>query len=367
MKDVIACKKKREVAQNRVKQTTQQYVERYESILDDLHTQGLQEFVSEDIRQIRSELSELKAMLNRDAFQAREMSLQIGQRIHALPRLARQTRSIEIENERFEMQEREQKVQEQRHKEHEQLEQVWQQVWSSWTDKLSRNLALNELSALRQRIFVEKSSYTAQQIQQEMAQIKQNVEQKATQKRQSAIQEAQQEATKQMVEQLVQEVQQANLPVAQTEQLNQDMQKALSQPEILLEQFLDLAQQTDKAIEDESIRKEMVRAVYRTLQDAGFSVLNPTRDKNSKEDVVIIQARRPSGNQAKFKIELDGKLRYEFDNYKGQSCKEDINKVLPRLSEVYGVNLSGERVIWSNPDDEFQDMQPLTPNQTQQR
>ena len=64
-------------------------------------------------------------------------------------------------------------------------------------------------------------------------------------------------------------------------------------------------------------------------------------------------------NQAKFKIELDGKVRYEFDNYKGQTCKEDMEKVLPRLAEVYGVDLSDERVIWSNPDDEFQDMRPI--------
>ena len=80
------------------------------------------------------------------------------------------------------------------------------------------------------------------------------------------------------------------------------------------------------------------------------------------EDIVVIQARRPSGNQAKFKIELDGKVRYEFDNYRGQSCKEDMVKVLPRLSEVYGVDLSDERVIWSNPDDEDQEMKPITPH-----
>ncbi len=359
--------REREIAEKRVKQTTQQYVERYENILDDLRTQGLQEFVSEDFRQIKSELSELKSMLNRDAFRAREMSLQIGQRIHALPRLARQARNIEVENERFEAQEREQKAQEQRRKEHEQLEQAWQQVWSSWTDKLSRNMTLNELSSLRQRIFAENSSYTVQQIQKEMQQIKQVAEQKAIQKRQSVQQEAEQEATKQMVEQLVKDVQQADLPIAQTEQLTQEMQKALSQPQVLLEQFQTLAQQTDQALEDETIRKEMVRAVYQSLRNAGFSVLNPTRNKNEQEDVVIIQARRPSGNQAKFKIELDGKVRYEFDNYKGQTCKEDMEKVLPRLAEVYGVDLSDERVIWSNPDDEFQDMRPIAPNQTQQR
>ena len=34
---------------------------------------------------------------------------------------------------------------------------------------------------------------------------------------------------------------------------------------------------------------------------------------------------------------------------------------MPKLEENYGVNLSEERVIWSNPDDEQQDMKPITP------
>ena len=48
-------------------------------------------------------------------------------------------------------------------------------------------------------------------------------------------------------------------------------------------------------------------------------------------------------------------------------CKEDMEKVLPRLAEVYGVDLSDERVIWSNPDDEDQEMKPITPQNVHQR
>jgi hypothetical protein len=360
-------RREREIAEERVKKTTEQYVERYENILDDLRTQGLQEYVIEDFRQIKSELNELKVILNQDAFQAREISLQIGYRIHALPRIARQARDIDVENERLEKQEREQQAQEERRKEHEQLEQAWHQFWLSWTDKLSRNMALKELSNLRKQIFGAKSSYTVQQIQKEMQQIKQVAEQKAVQKRQLVQQTAEQEAKKQMVEHLLKEVQQENLPVIQTEELIQQAQKILSQPEVSLKQFQTLAQQTDQALENEAIRRKMVIAVLESLRYAGFSVLKPTKIKSEQEDVVIIQARRPSGNQAKFKIQLDGKVRYEFDNYKGQTCKEDMEKVLPRLAEVYGVDLSNERVIWSNPDDELQDMRPITPNQTQQR
>ena len=44
-----------------------------------------------------------------------------------------------------------------------------------------------------------------------------------------------------------------------------------------------------------------------------------------------------------------------------------MQQVLPRLEDVYGVNLSEERVIWSNPDDEHEDMKPITPNNTRHR
>jgi hypothetical protein len=56
-------------------------------------------------------------------------------------------------------------------------------------------------------------------------------------------------------------------------------------------------------------------------------------------------------------------MSYKFDNYKGQTCQKDMAQVLPKLSEIYGVNLSDERVLWSNPDDVDTEMKPI-PTQT---
>ena len=359
--------REREIAQTRVRETTAQYLQRYEQILHDLSAQDLQQYVSIDVQELKAQLLQLSSGLQSDAFQARELSLQIGQRIHALPRLARQARDIAIENERSEVLERERQAQEQRRKEHEKLEQAWQLAWSNWTDKWARNLALNELSELRKCIFVENSPYTAQQIEQEMAKIQQSAEQKVAIKRQQVEQDAQHEATQTLTNQLIQDIKVANLPVAMTEQLTQQITAALQQPETMKARFQALVQQADQAMVDESVRREMVKAVCQSLKHAGFTVLSPTRSKDEHQDVVLIQAKRPSGNQARFKIELDGKVRYEFDSYKGQACKEDMQQVLPRLEDVYGVNLSEERVIWSNPDDEHEDMKPITPNNTRHR
>ncbi len=118
-----------------------------------------------------------------------------------------------------------------------------------------------------------------------------------------------------------------------------------------------------KHAEDKAVRKEMVKAVYQSLQQAGFSVEAPSLDP--EKDIVIVRAVRPNGNQAQFRVSLDDVLNYRFDHYKGKACRADMDLVLPKLSEVYGVNLSQERVIWENPDDLNKKARPRNPNQHQ--
>ncbi|WP_233705902.1 hypothetical protein [Helicobacter felis] len=118
-----------------------------------------------------------------------------------------------------------------------------------------------------------------------------------------------------------------------------------------------------KHAEDKAVRKEMVKAVYQSLQQAGFSVEAPSLDP--EKDIVIVRAVRPNGNQAQFRVSLDGVLNYRFDQYEGKACRADMDLVLPKLSEVYGVDLSQERVIWENPDDLDKEARPLNPNQHQ--
>ena len=357
--------REREIAQARVRETTTQYLERYQNTLNQLDEQGLTTYVEVEVMQIKKQLTQMRNLLTTDAFAARELSLSIGQSIYGLRALARDNQQIEIENQRLEALEKQRQLVEKRRQEHTALEQAWQGNWHKWTDKLARNLALNELSALRQKVFAEGSYYTVEQINQDMNKIQQHYEQLAKQQRESQQQRIEQLATQTLLQQLADDVKEGQLPLAETQQLQTDLVKLMDDTAVSFDQVKSMAQKTDQALEDESIRREMVKAVYQSLQNAGFSVLKPKRVKEKDQDIVIIQAQRPSGNQAKFKIQLDGKVRYEFDNYRGQTCKEDMQKVLPRLSEVYGVELSDERVIWSNPDDESAEMKPLAPHQQQ--
>ena len=127
--------REREIAQRRVRETTLQYVERYENILNDLNHQGLSQYVLEDIQLIQAQLTHIRSIATRDAFEARELSIQVGRRIHTLPRLARQLARVEAENVEYERLEREREKQEILRQEHQKLQHAWQEIWADWTDK----------------------------------------------------------------------------------------------------------------------------------------------------------------------------------------------------------------------------------------
>ena len=114
----------------------------------------------------------------------------------------------------------------------------------------------------------------------------------------------------------------------------------------LLNELRTESNKVDGAIADETVRREVIKAIYQTLKKTGFIVNDPQLTEN----VVLLRARKPAGQQAEFKVELDGSLAFKFDNYEGQKCKKDIDEVTTLLEDCYGVKLSNRKVLWSNPD-----------------
>jgi hypothetical protein len=114
----------------------------------------------------------------------------------------------------------------------------------------------------------------------------------------------------------------------------------------LQDELMSESDKVDGAIADETVRREVIKAIYLTLKKTGFVVSDP----QLTGDVVLLRARKPAGQQAEFKVELDGSLAFKFDNYEGQKCKKDIDEVTALLEDCYGVKLSNRRVLWSNPD-----------------
>src|SRR5690606_24378627 len=142
--------------------------------------------------------------------------------------------------------EKQRQLAEKRRQEHTALEQTWQSNWQKWTDKLARNLALNELSTLRQKVFAEGSHYTDEQINQEMDKIQQHYEQQAKSQRVSQQQKIEQAATQTLLQQLADDVKEGQLPLAETEQLQTDLVKLMDNPSVSFDQVKIMAQKTDQ-------------------------------------------------------------------------------------------------------------------------
>ncbi|QEY26364.1 hypothetical protein [Neisseria zalophi] len=342
-----------------IKNQTEFFLKKYESILNELAEDGLEQYIPKECDHVRNEINRIRN--NMDALEGREVSRILGNFVRTLPHQAREQHRIAEEYQRLIQEEAKLEAERQVKKIQKEREIIWQQVTSNWQNKLARNLAFKKLYELKQQAFSE--NWDGQQITEAVDKIKQESEQQAIENEKNFINAVRGENEQKQKGELLKIIKTTNLPKAQSTQLQQKIEQASGENLTKIAQEIDLVH--DEIIENEDIRKEMVKAVYQALKQAGFNVLNPIKQKNENgEEIVLVQAARPTGNQAKFRINLNGSVRYEFDNYKGQHCKEDMQKVLPKLSEIYGVNLSKERVIWENPDDTKMDAKPINPIQT---
>lgn len=297
----------RKAREAEISQTTEIYLRRYEQQLNDLENSDLAEFALQNIATIRTEIQRVRHM---NAYDGRNRSFAIGQLVQAIRYEAQENKRVAEEHQRL-------------------------------------------LREEAERIADIKSA---------IREIKQSAEQQAEEIRKNFAKTVQDEVAQTQKSDLLRFIETANLPQSESERLKQKIEQENQKD--LTEIIQEAHQIEDTVIEKEAVRKEMVKAVYQSLKQAGFTVLNPIKQGVGEDSVVVIQASRPQGNRAKFRVRLDGAVRYEFDNYKGQRCKEDMQKVLPKLSEVYGVNLSDERVLWENPDDEHADAKPINPTHT---
>ena len=106
----------------------------------------------------------------------------------------------------------------------------------------------------------------------------------------------------------------------------------------------------NEALIDESVRKEILTIIVKTIRKRGF-IVNKNNIKLDKNlNLVRLVALKASGQKAEFEIQLNGKFMYRFDNYEGQACKKDITPFIEDLKNIYDINILHEEVIWENPD-----------------
>lgn len=105
-----------------------------------------------------------------------------------------------------------------------------------------------------------------------------------------------------------------------------------------------------QGIVGEKVRQKSLRIIMKAIGERGFVVdkknIKIKRDTNE----VILVALKASGEKAEFRVFLDGKFMYDFRGYEGQACQRDIEPFMHDLEEVYGIKVTKQTEIWSNPD-----------------
>lgn len=100
----------------------------------------------------------------------------------------------------------------------------------------------------------------------------------------------------------------------------------------------------------EKLRQKSLKIIMDAIKQRGFIVdkknIKIKRDTNE----VIMVALKASGEKAEFRIFLDGRFIYDFRGYEGQACQKDIEPFMHDLEEVYGIHVTKQTEIWSNPD-----------------
>ena len=301
------------------------------------------------------------------------MSRSLGARIHGLPRFAREQRRSRQEAElaAAEAFRNSQQAEIERQLQlRAELEAAWREGLSGWSTPVALNAAFAELQQLRERLLGNAANnMTSAQISAALREVRQRYEVNAERQLQEMKNRVQREAVTDVLtlqrEQLEQEANKDGGKRAA--KLREALAHAIGlAPAEQAEALNQLVQEQDKAAVDESQRREVVRAVYQSLQQAGFVVDRPEHLVSEGEDQVLIRARRPAGAQADFRVNLSGHLSYKFHQYKGKTCEKDVAPVMATLQDAYGISLSDKRVIWVNPDDQDQDARPY-PDATQER
>lgn len=369
----IQRQRKQELDRQRVRETTRPFIERYRSIVNDVIGQGLDAVVPEEFRELSIALERMEALLDTDPFAVRDMSRSLGGRFHGLPRFARDQRRSRQDAElaaaeafrKAQQAEAERQLQIRA-----ELEAAWRDGLSNWSTPVALNAAFAELQQLRARLLGNAAgNMTTAQILAALSEVRLRYEADAERQLLEMKNRVQREAVTDVLtlqrEQLEQEAKMNGGDRAA--KLREALAHAIGlAPGEQAEVLSKLAQEQDEAAVDESQRREVVWAVYLSLQQAGFVVDSPERFTSQGLDEVLIRARRPAGAQAEFRVNLSGHLNYKFNQYKGKTCEKDIAPVMATLQEAYGISLSDKRVIWVNPDDQDQDARPY-PDATQEK
>lgn len=351
-----------EAAAARVRAHTSAFLQKQQSTLDDLRSQGLDRYLPKDFAALAAEVADARNLLETDPFEARSISRNAGPRLYALAKAARDLRrranSVEA---RAPQPKAHAKTPDtaRGHKgvetDAESMEALWRHELSRCDDDLCLALAQSELQQIREKHFRGGSSPDASGLRAELRKTLKTYRLEADRVRASELARAQSEALREEADRVMQDL---HLEDPARITLAEEIDRSRGSEATLLEAVSAAQDAIHGQEEAEESRRAAVKAVYDALTTAGFVVDQPVLVPTPEGDEVVVRGRRPSGAAATFGIDLTGHLRYDFDGYRGSECEADIDAVVPSLQAAYGISLSDHRILWQNPDEIDQTAKP---------
>jgi len=358
---------------DRIRSVTESYAARNRERLDALVEQGLDIYVAADYRRCRASLGRVERLLSRDPEQARDENIQLSAMMRSLNGRARESRRAAqvaereaamaaAEAERDAARERlaaerdariERAGQEQAARDA--LLDMLRHARQSLPGAIERDLCQQDFMALRREIesrpvVLDEYEHIRSELENRLNTVTASARARAEALQRDERRDEDRREKEAVLEDALAVYVQLGDDLAQVAIM--DLRTGLSDERITLQDLDEglaaIRQAADERALQEVARRHVVSGLLRELRNAGFVVSEPKLERGEAA-AVVIKAQRPSGAQAAFRVNLDG-MTYKFDRYEGQACLDDAGKVLPRLQDIYGIELEEERVSWRNPD-----------------
>ena len=111
---------------------------------------------------------------------------------------------------------------------------------------------------------------------------------------------------------------------------------------------LEIHEKDMKRSVDETLRREILTALMKTMRDLGFAVGRPTIDKQTGGVVMIGQL--PSNRSIRFEVNLDGQMEFDMNGFLERKCADHLDEVLAILEANFNIATGPVQHNWKNPD-----------------
>jgi hypothetical protein len=362
----LEAQRRRQAYLDRIQDNAAMFRDRYSAKFEDLVNQGLEQYMPSDFADLRAQLSRLDRLIVSDPESARDLSFELGEQLSRLPWIARAARH------EFEARERQRRkeLSDMRRQATTALAKFIQDMISEIKDPVELDFAYEQVRSIQaefqgRTVEADELTNVKAAIHSQFREIRKAAQAKAAVWKTEKFKETAKQATETLVGIYKEH---ANTDASSNPKAISDMLDSLesvrqlvhdaTSPEEIRSKIVEVTKRADDAVADENCRRMVVRSIMDSLEKSGFVVSKPKRGGGDVDEVVIL-ARKPAGAEAAFRVTADGSMIYKFDHYEGMQCKKDIDKVLPLLKDIYGIDLSEERVLWQNPERISKSAKPL--------